>query len=242
LEIKRLTDAGNFASICSFFKLAFPKPMSSVKASALKPRKPARQQRSQATIEAILEAAARILAKDSLAGLNTNRVAEVAGISIGSLYQYFPNKEALIAALLLRAHVAQAEGLKAMASSLRGQPLPVAVRALVKLAMRGQWEQPMLAAALDHEERRLPVEKLLRASHQAIDESLLELLQEHRKAIAPGDLRVIARDVVDIAKALIEKDADGRSEVPAGLEDRIYRAVMGYLVTPTTPTATASRR
>ena len=216
--------------------------MTPLKAAALKPRKPARQQRAQATVEAILQAAARILAKDSLAGLNTNRVAEVAGISIGSLYQYFPNKEALIAALLLRAHTEQADALKKLALASRGQPLPVAVRALVKLALRGQWEQPRLSAALDHEERRLPVDKLLRAAHQAIDESLLDLLQDHRHAIAPGDLNVMARDVIDIAKALIEKDADGRSEVPAGLEDRVYRAVMGYLVTPTEANPQSSRR
>jgi AcrR family transcriptional regulator len=206
--------------------------MSTLKASALKPRKPARQQRSQATVDTILEAAARILAKDSLDGFNTNRVAEVAGISIGSLYQYFPNKEALIAALLLRSHEMQAAQLKALALAMRGQPLPTAVRALIKLAMRGQWEQPTLAAALDHEERRLPVEKLLRASHQAIDESLLDMLNEHRHVIAPGDLSVVARDVIDIAKALMEKDADGRRDPPLGLEDRIYRAVMGYLVMP----------
>ena len=53
-------------------------------------------------MEAILAAAARVLARESLAGFNTNRVAEVAGVSVGSLYQYFPNKAALVAALIER--------------------------------------------------------------------------------------------------------------------------------------------
>ena len=68
----------------------------------LRQRKSPRQQRSADTVEALLTAAARVLERESLAGFNTNRVAEVAGVSVGSLYQYFPNKSALIAALIDR--------------------------------------------------------------------------------------------------------------------------------------------
>lgn len=66
------------------------------------PRKRPRQARSVATFEAILEAAARILESLSFAGFNTNAVAELAGVSIGSLYQYFPSKDALIVELIRR--------------------------------------------------------------------------------------------------------------------------------------------
>ena len=64
------------------------------------PRKRPRQARSSATVEALLEATARVLVKEGYEGLSTNRVAEQAGVSIGSLYQYFPSKEALVAELL----------------------------------------------------------------------------------------------------------------------------------------------
>lgn len=64
-------------------------------AAALKPRKQPRQNRSTATVEAILEAAIRILRDDGWAELTTTRVAELAGVSVGSLYQYFPNREAI---------------------------------------------------------------------------------------------------------------------------------------------------
>ena len=57
-------------------------------------RKEPRQERARATVEAILEAAARILDRQGWKGFTTNAVAEVAGVSIGSLYQYFPNKAA----------------------------------------------------------------------------------------------------------------------------------------------------
>lgn len=69
---------------------------------ALNPRKLPRQARSRALVDAILDAAARILAEQGREALNTNMVAEKAGVSIGSLYQYFPNREAIIAAVAER--------------------------------------------------------------------------------------------------------------------------------------------
>ena len=63
-------------------------------------RKTASQERSRATVDAILEATARILIKEGFDKASTNRVAEVAGVSVGSLYQYFPSKDALVAALM----------------------------------------------------------------------------------------------------------------------------------------------
>jgi AcrR family transcriptional regulator len=70
----------------------------SQKKQSLTRRKPI-QERAQEKIELILEAATRIIDKDGLEGLSTNRIAEVAGISIGTLYQYFGNKAAVIEVL-----------------------------------------------------------------------------------------------------------------------------------------------
>ncbi len=66
----------------------------------LSPRKHPRQQRSRQMDELILEAAIRVLEQDGSAAFTTTRVAQVAGISVGSLYQYYPNK----ASLLFRLH------------------------------------------------------------------------------------------------------------------------------------------
>ncbi len=66
----------------------------------LKPRKSPAQARSGATVEAIHEAVIQVLIADGLARLTTTRVAERAGVSVGTLYQYFPNKEALLFAIL----------------------------------------------------------------------------------------------------------------------------------------------
>ena len=60
------------------------------------PKKVPGQRRSRATVDAILQAAAQILEREGFRRLTTNRVAERAGVSISSLYQYFPNKQALV--------------------------------------------------------------------------------------------------------------------------------------------------
>src|SRR5579872_5825813 len=68
-----------------------------------------RQQRAQHKVELILEAAIRLLDKGGLAALTTNAVAETAGVSIGTLYQYFPNKEAILETLADREMAALAK-------------------------------------------------------------------------------------------------------------------------------------
>lgn len=70
--------------------------------SRISMRKEPRQARSRATVEAIVEAGARVLAQQGWSGFTTNETARVAGVSIGSLYQYFPNKLALVEAIRLR--------------------------------------------------------------------------------------------------------------------------------------------
>lgn len=83
-------------------------------------RRVPRQQRSQATVEFILLAAARVFRAEGFAA-TTNRIAEVAGVSIGTLYEYFPHKQALLLALA-EAHVATAESALQAALSRPHQP------------------------------------------------------------------------------------------------------------------------
>ncbi|HEX2676836.1 MAG TPA: helix-turn-helix domain-containing protein, partial [Polyangiales bacterium] len=66
----------------------------------LSPRKIPTQARAKATYSTILQAAARILEREGYEKLTTNRVAEVAGIGIASLYEYFPNKQSVVAAVI----------------------------------------------------------------------------------------------------------------------------------------------
>jgi AcrR family transcriptional regulator len=72
------------------------------------PRRTPTQVRAAVTVEAILEAARELIARDGFKSLSTNTVARRAGVSVGSLYQYFPNKTSILGALIER-HVAEVE-------------------------------------------------------------------------------------------------------------------------------------
>ena len=88
--------------------------------SATGARKRPAQARSRAMVEAILDAAARVLVTDGYEAFSTNRVAEAAGASVGSLYQYVPNKSALLAELMRR----HAQVSRQDRKTLRAQVLP----------------------------------------------------------------------------------------------------------------------
>lgn len=99
--------------------------------SQLGPRKEPRQARSRATVEAILEATCRVLVTEGYEAATTNRIAAVAGVSVGSLYQYFPGKEALVAALAQRHIREMLELLQRALIATARQPIEVATRHLV---------------------------------------------------------------------------------------------------------------
>jgi AcrR family transcriptional regulator len=197
----------------------------------LRARKAPKQTRSQATVETILAAAARVLAKQSLAGFNTNRVAEVAGVSVGSLYQYFPNKAALVSALIDREHQRLAMALEAAVVDSAGSSLRERLHTLARLAIDQQYRDPIYAAALDHEERRLPIAARLRQHDQRLGQAVLEFLTQHRRELPAGRVSaVVARDLLLITRALVEADAQDAALPPPDLEDRLVHALAGYLL------------
>jgi AcrR family transcriptional regulator len=171
-------------------------------------RKAPRQARAQVTVAAIVEAAAQLLARDGLAGFTSNKVAERAGVSIGTFYQYFPDKDALMAALISREQQARANGLGALAARLVGQPLDNVVAAIVAASVAADAASPRLALALDHEEARLPVADRVETAGAALDTALAALLAPHLPAQTPAErqaacrtARVIVRAIVDDAMA-----------------------------------------
>jgi AcrR family transcriptional regulator len=123
--------------------------MKTTRRPSLKPRKLPQQSRAQQTVATILEAAALVLETKGSDGLNTNLVAQRAGVSVGTLYQYFPNKDALIVALSKRelaVFLAEAEG------ALHEPTGQSALKHLITVSVRQQLRRPALALVLDFEE------------------------------------------------------------------------------------------
>jgi AcrR family transcriptional regulator len=113
-----------------------------------KPRKNASQKRSRATVDALIEATAHILVREGFDRASTNRIAEVAGVSVGSLYQYYPGKEALVAAVIDRHNKEIMRVVRAALAEVASQLVEEAVRKLVTVAIEAHRIDPKLHRVL----------------------------------------------------------------------------------------------
>jgi len=168
----------------------------------LTPRKLPKQARSEATVEAVVEAAAQVFELHGYAAGTTNRIAERAGVSIGSLYQYFPNKDAILVALVRR-HLAESTAvLESHLERLeRGasfdELLPDVVEAMVAMHALA----PGLHRVL-FEETRLP--PALRAELDGLEDRLIDLTAD----ALPDDLRdprLLGRVIVNTIEGLTHR-------------------------------------
>jgi AcrR family transcriptional regulator len=134
-----------------------------------KKRRNPKQARAQATVNAVLEAAFQILEEDGEARLTTNLIAERAGVSIGTLYQYFEDREAILAAMGQR----QAEATRERITNIiLESPETSSVRAIVKAIMSGIAGSPATRIALSDALFRTRGESVLSEQHAMFFDSL----------------------------------------------------------------------
>jgi AcrR family transcriptional regulator len=172
----------------------------------LQPRKLPKQPRSQTTVEAILQAAAQVFERFGYAAGTTNRIAERAGVSIGTIYQYFPNKDAILVALA-RQHLA--EGTAALQPHLEalgtGVPFDSVLPGIVDAMVSLHAVAPGLHRVL-FEETKLP--RALRAELDALEDRLVELAAPPLAAdphTAAADPRLMARIVIGVIEGLTHR-------------------------------------
>jgi len=188
----------------------------------LRPRKLPHQKRASDTVAAILEAAACILESKGFDAYTTNAVAEKAGASIGSLYQYFPNKTALIMALISREDAMLLEDLLGLLERPDGMSL---LREVIQIAVTHQLRRPALARLLDGEEARLPPSDVAPRRYDVLTAIFRRCLGDaliDREPYVPQDLLSMIRGMVDAAG--LKGECDGKA-----LARRVERAVFGYL-------------
>lgn len=116
--------------------------------NALKPRKKPLQARAQTTVDAIFEATIQLLLRDSQYRLTTTRVAERAGVSVGTMYQYFPHKEALIYALNERYLETLATKVETTCQANHGAPIDHMIEALINTYWHAKTERADVTKAL----------------------------------------------------------------------------------------------
>jgi AcrR family transcriptional regulator len=171
-------------------------------ARALSPRKVPKQKRSQETVEAILTAAARVLVESGYDKASTNRIAKVAGVSVGSLYQYFPSKEALVMALFER-HAEKMVGLlEDSVRTLIDTPLRKAVREYVKSVLATHRMEPQLHAALVQQALHVGIDVISEVQERAC--AIVRVyLEQHREEILPTNLEMAAHMLVTTVESVI---------------------------------------
>ena len=174
-----------------------------------------RQSRARSTVDAILEATARLV-DDAGPSATTTRIAHVAGVSIGSLYQYFPGKEALFDAVIERAMEDDLTRLERSVDAARSMSIEDGVRYVLRESFTLLLERPRLFAWILHYLpgiQRLPS---VRRFEQGCVRGLRRFLQEHQSELGSADTTLLAVAGVGAVRGALSLVA---SEHPEWFED-----------------------
>ncbi|MGB1274978.1 MAG: TetR/AcrR family transcriptional regulator [Nannocystaceae bacterium] len=155
-----------------------------------KRRRRPRQARSAATVDVLLEATTQVLLARGVAGATTNHIAARAGVSIGSLYQYFPNKQALLEELIKR-HLGEMQSLIAETiAQLRGGPLAQGPGLLIEAIVAAHRVRPRLHQVFM---QQMPASEMSDRLHLAIEEIVSEAFVAHPEFGSGRDPLLTAR-------------------------------------------------
>lgn len=196
----------------------------------LQPRKQPRQVRAELTRQRILDAAARVFAEYGYAAGTTNRIAERARVSIGSLYQYYPNKDAILVELLTR-HL---DAGMAAAPLDRDELLPESIEGIVRFFVRAVIENhrddPKLLRVMIEQGPRAP-ELLERvADHELRRIAYVRALLGRHPQVRVADTDIAARLVVSTVEMVVHRVMAGPGQVDAArFEDELVTMLTRYL-------------
>ena len=198
------------------------------------PRKKPAQERSKETVRALLQAAARILEQEGYERTSVNRIADVAGVSIGSLYQYFPTKEALVAAV---AHKLSDDMLAVFQEGIQDDdflPFRDAVRAIVARTVRAFRVNPRLRQVIVEE---LPESVIGSTEFDAwFADALGAYFEHHRDHVFTARAESGPRDAklaIALLMAAVEaaaKVASLRGDPEDAVVDELTHMVLGYVL------------
>jgi AcrR family transcriptional regulator len=154
---------------------------------ALKPRKMPVQARSTVTVEAISEAAIQVLLSHGEERLTTTRVAARAGVSVGTLYQYYPNKKSLLYAVLERHLNHVADTVEAACENACHKPMAEMIQDLVEAFVDAKMERADISVALYRAAMDLGGPELIKRHHQRSRKIVESMLQTANDTRLPPD-------------------------------------------------------
>ena len=205
--------------------------MKRAQVSSLNPRKIPAQVRSAATVDAILQAATQVLLASGFEKMSTTRIAERAGVSVGSFYQYFPNKRALLAALVQR-HVSEvAARAERACQSVHGATIREMCETIVNAFIDAKTERADLSRALYLPAAVAGGAVIVKAQSDRVSTAVAAMLATASDASfeQPKLLSlVLVTAVVGPMQAVLEMGAN--PEMIAHLRRQLTALCVGYLV------------
>ena len=186
-------------------------------------RRTPRQARAGSTVDAILDATLQLLEADGPEKLTTNHIAARAGVSTGTIYQYFRDKNAILAALAERRTVAVRDGI---ADLIIREPTGRTIRPIIQALMRSFEDTPRARAALLDAMYRQSGEGALQQHHQAFLASI-EGKAELGVELTPERAFILTHAPISLLRAAAAEPGLGLD--PAALEDELVRLLEGYL-------------
>jgi AcrR family transcriptional regulator len=209
------------------------------------PRKKPAQQRSRATVDAIVDATARVLVRDGYDALSTNRVAKEARVSVGSLYQYFPGKEALVAAVMEQYASRMQENIAGrLQNSGTAATAEEVATEMIRAMLVAQQAEPRLHRALVEQ---VPLIGALRRLHELFtnyERLVAAWLTENLERIEVKDVDMAAFVLVAAVEGLVNRAILDRPELVSSgkIEEHILRLVLAYVVPSHAASASAEGR
>lgn len=195
------------------------------------PRKMPSQARSRRMVDTILEAAGHILAERGYSGTNTNVVAERAGVSVGSVYQYFPNKDSLVVALHERHASQMYQVIDAVLSASSKATLRSQIESMVRALLAAHLVEPRLHKVLEQEFPFFDPPQSENASDQSISLRVRVLLEQYQDKIIPDNLDLATWVILRIIESMVHAAViDPPKDLSVGdIERAIADSVLGYL-------------
>lgn len=196
--------------------------------SRLRPRKRPVQGRSRVTVEAILEAAARLFVRLGYANTTTNGIAELAGVSVGSLYEYFPNKGSILLALLTRQVDATLLLMRARLEAVRGGSLEQIVATIARTVIEAHYKElalnRLLIASMTRVAQWRHMEQVSFSAAELMRDALAHLIDD------PVRLEHAAFTVETLVEGLLQRTILFAHRLPGyPLEKELIAVLTGYL-------------
>lgn len=192
---------------------------------ALSPRKTPRQPRSNLMVATILEAAMILLKRDGMRHFNTNAIAERAGVSVGSIYQYFPSKEAILATLVRNIRKEMLADMMASETANSSGGLVSEARALIEASLRHHVKYSDVVTLLERVEDELPMDAEVQETKQKMKQIVVGLLERN----GVDQAHTVAADIIAICHALSRSIPQSGEEDIEEITRRMQRAVFGYI-------------